>query len=996
MPPRRYPDAFRADLVEELHGQRVPDPYRWLEDTADPRTRTWVEQQDELYRTERAGWPDTGRWHARITDVSTLDRVVTPKIRGDRVFVARQRGGQERPAVFVREGDAERCLLDMEALDPSGRTTLEAWQPSAAGDRIAYQVSHDGTEDSLLYVLDVVTGQVVDGPIDRIRGKSIGWLPGGEMFYYVRCLPPGPDPADRRYHRRIWLHKVGSAPDTDVLVFGEGRGKAQFYSLAVSADGRWLTITATEGTDPANDVFLADLSTGSPDRPELRTVQRDRPARTRAHLPFGTEADGTMWLRTTQDAPYGRIVACSPEQPGEEHWRTVIAERPGAVLTDFAVLGGAGLSRPLGLAGWLNHSVAEITVHDLIDGTQLGVVELPGIGTIGDITVRPEGGHEAWFGYTDFGTPPQVMHYDARTGELDVWARDERHPAGYGVTARQVSFTSGDGTAVRMFVVSAAGRPDRPRPTILFGYGGFGAKVSAKFAPEALAWTQAGGVFAVACVRGGGDEGARWHRDGRGEHKQNSFDDFAAAADHLVAEGWTEPGLLGILGNSNGGLLVGGALTQHPERFAAVVCMHPLLDMVRYELSGLGPSWVPEYGSAQDPGQLRTLLSYSPYHRVRPGTAYPAVLFTAADGDTRVDPLHARKMCAALQHASTGDGPVLFWLERGVGHGSRAASRRAQLYTEALSFFGARLGLPAAEDGTPSRDRLRGLTDGAMHWIGENLAFFDPFSPSCPLPEDRKVKAVLELAVVCHRWAKLDTTSDVFDRADALLRTIWQRPEFLELVETHGGPWGDSQRLVYAALAPAGVRDDLRAEAAARVTAGDFLSPDGKTPLQRLETRYYAEKANVPHGIESYRELAERSLLVRPPAPPVTVGDAYTITHTAFYLSDYGHRPIELSGDDRTRAEEATRGMLTAAVGEEQWDLAGELVITLACLGGDPTATPEGRAGVECLARAQRADGAIPGRSAASNVSPTLPPDRFFRRAYHTTLVTALLSLIAG
>jgi prolyl oligopeptidase len=698
--PRRYPDAFRSALVEELHGQRVPDPYRWLEDAADPRTRTWVEQQDELYRAERAGWPDADRWHARITELSALDRVVTPKVRGDRVFVARQRGGQELPALFVREGDVERCLVDPNALDPSGRTTLEAWQPSVAGDRLAYQVSHDGTEDSLLYVLDVATGQVVDGPIDRIRGKSIGWLAGGELFYYVRCLPPGPDPADRRYHRRVWLHKVGSAVDTDVLVFGEGRSRAQFYSLAVSADGRWLTVTATEGTDPATEVFLADLAAGSPGRPELRAVRRDRPSRTWPHLPSGTEPGGTMWLRTNHDAPYGRVVGCSPARPDGEHWRTVIAERPGAVLTDFAVLGGAELARPLGLAAWTRHSVAEITVHDLVDGTRTGTVELPGVGTIGDITVRPEGGHEAWFAYTDFGTPPQVMHYDARTGELDVWARDDRRPAGYGVTSRQVSFTSRDGTEVRMFVVSATGRPERPRPTILFGYGGFGVKVAARFASEVLAWTGAGGVFAAAAVRGGGDEGARWHRDGRGDRKQNSVDDFAAAADYLVAEGWTEPGRLGIMGTSNGGLLVGAALTQHPERFAAAVCTSPLLDMVRYELSGLGPSWVPEYGSAGDPDQSRTLLSYSPYHHVRPGTAYPAVLFTAADGDTRVDPLHARKMCAAVQHASTGDGPVLFWLERGVGHGSRAASRRAQLYTEALSFFGAQLGLPAAGDGT--------------------------------------------------------------------------------------------------------------------------------------------------------------------------------------------------------------------------------------------------------------------------------------------------------
>lgn len=697
---RRYPDATREDIVEELSGQRVCDPYRWLEDATDARTLRWTAEQETLYQAERAGWPDAGRWHAEVAALSALDRVLTPKVRGERVFVLWQRGRQEFPVLFVRDGGVERALLDSNALDPSGRTTLDAWQPSLAGDRLAYQVSRDGTEDALLYVLDVATGLVIDGPIDRVRLTSVGWLPGGEMFYYVRCLPPGPDGSDRRYHRRVWLHKIGSDPDTDILVFGEGRGKTQFYSVAVTGGGRWLTITATDGTAPETDVYLADLSASPPGQPGLRLVQQGAPARTRPHIAPGTAPDGVMWLRTTQNAPCGRVVACCPAHPTADAWREVIAERPGSVLTDFAVLDGPQLARPVGLAAWRRHAVAEVTVHDLADGRQTGTVSLPGAGTIGSFSLRPEGGHDAWFSYTDFGTPPQVMHYDARTGLVSVWARGEGRPGGYGVTARQESFRSRDGTTVRMFVVSGTGRPDHPRPAILFGYGAFGRSLLAKFSVEALAWVRAGGVFAAACLRGGGDEGEQWHRSGRAEHKQNSFDDSAAAADYLVMAGWTEPGQLGIMGISNGGLVVGTALTQHPEKYAAAVCMSPLLDMVRYELSGLGPSWVPEYGSASDPAQLRTLLSYSPYHHVRRGTAYPAVLFTVSDGDTRVDPLHARKMCSALQYASSGTGPVLFWLERGVGHGARAASRRVELYAQCLAFLGAQLGLPAPGDGT--------------------------------------------------------------------------------------------------------------------------------------------------------------------------------------------------------------------------------------------------------------------------------------------------------
>lgn len=709
--PRRYPDAPREDHTEERHGLPVADPYRWLEDPADPRTVRWTGQQEDLYRAERAGRPDADRWCERVAAFGALDRVLTPKVRGSRVFVPRLRAGQEHPVLFVRDGDdiaddadgrtagIERPLLDPNAWDATGRTTLEAWQPSPAGDRLAYQVSRDGTEDTLLYVLDVATGRILDGPVDRIRGRTVGWLPDGERLYYIRCLPPeaGQPP---RYHRRVWLHKVGSAPDADAMVFGEGRGKAQFYSVSVTADGRWLTVTASEGTAPATEVFLADLGASAPDRPDLRPMRQPAQnaqaaqTRSRLHVANHTGPDDPVWLRTDHDAPRGRVVATTPARA--DAWRTVVPERPDAVLTDFVALTGPDPTRPVGLAAWLRHAVAELTVHDLRDGRQTGVVPLPGVGTIGDLSVRAEGGSEAWFAYTDFATPPQIMRYDARDDRLALWARGAAGAIGaVSTNARQVEFPSRDGTIVRMFVVAPTDRPDRPRPTILFGYGGFGTSVSSKYASEVMAWVQAGGVFAAACIRGGGEEGEAWHRAGRAALKQNSFDDFAAAADHLVQAGWTTPGQLGVMGISNGGLLIGAAVTQFPEKFAAAVCMAPLLDMARFELSGLGPSWVPEYGSAADPDQFRTLMSYSPYHRVQDGVDYPAVLFTAADGDTRVDPLHARKMCAALQHASAGTRPVLFLLERGVGHGSRGASRRAELYGEALAFLAAELGLDA-------------------------------------------------------------------------------------------------------------------------------------------------------------------------------------------------------------------------------------------------------------------------------------------------------------
>ncbi|HEY6481695.1 MAG TPA: prolyl oligopeptidase family serine peptidase, partial [Streptosporangiaceae bacterium] len=335
---------------------------------------------------------------------------------------------------------------------------------------------------------------------------------------------------------------------------------------------------------------------------------------------------------------------------------------------------------------------------DLATGEQSGVLTLPGLGTVGELSGRPEGGPEAWLSYTDYATPPVILHYDARSGASATWARSPgAAAAGPDTRAEQVTFESRDGTAVRMVIISgpAAGQRE-PRPAILYGYGGFNVSLTPAYSATALAWAEAGGVYAIAGLRGGSEEGEDWHRAGMREHKQNVFDDFAAAAGALIDGGWTTPGQLAVSGGSNGGLLVGAAVTQHPERYAAALCSAPLLDMVRYEQFGLGETWNDEYGTAADPVELTWLLGYSPYHHVRPGTRYPAVLFTVFDGDTRVDPLHARKMCAALQYATTAplaERPVLLRRERDVGHGARAVSRTVTLSAEQLTFVAVHTGL---------------------------------------------------------------------------------------------------------------------------------------------------------------------------------------------------------------------------------------------------------------------------------------------------------------
>ncbi len=706
--PPAYPPAPRLDLVDELHGHRVPDPYRWLEDPGSDRTAAWSAAQDALYAEQAASYPGVARTADRIRELLSAGVVGVPVWRGARRFSVRREGSQEH-AVLVLAGPAgpdgpadERVLLDPIALDPTGLTTLDSWQPSKEGDLLAYQLSAGGTEESVLRVMDVATGDDVDGPIDRARYSPVAFLPGGQAYYYVRRLDPAGLPADeQQYHRRVWLHRLGTDPDMDVEIFGAGQDPRSYYGVGVSRDGRWLTVTCATGTAPRNDCWIADLTASPLEHPALAPVATGLDARVDATV----GRDGRLYLATDLGAPRGRLAVTTPQDPGPDTWQDLLPEDPEAVLEDFAVLDGPELAAPLLLASWTRHAVSEISVHDLATGQRLpgdrGRVELPGLGSVGGLVERPEGGHEAWFGYTDHTTPQHVYRLDARTAEVTLYSRPPGVVEVPQVVTRQVAFPSADGTAVRMFVITRAdAEAGRPRPTILYGYGGFGVSLTPAYSAGILAWVEAGGAYAVANLRGGSEEGEQWHRDGMLGAKQNVFDDFRAAAQTLVRDGVTTAAQLCASGGSNGGLLVGAALTQRPDLFAAVVCSAPLLDMARYELFGLGATWNVEYGSAAVPEELGWLLSYSPYHRVVDGTAYPAVLFTVFEGDTRVDPLHARKLCAALQHATGSDRPVLLRLERDVGHGARALSRSVALSAETMA-FAARwtgLGLPS---GTP-------------------------------------------------------------------------------------------------------------------------------------------------------------------------------------------------------------------------------------------------------------------------------------------------------
>ncbi len=670
--------AAGGAVVEVLHGHRVEDPYRWLEDSGSDEVAEWSRRQDHLARQYLDGLPDRAELRRQLEAFGSPGFVGVPLVRGDRAFYLRRRPGEERMALAVREADgSEYALVDPNA-GAEGGFKIGSWQPSLDGGLLAYQSSRGGREESSLVVIDADSRELVDGPVDRVVSAAVAWLPDGTAYYYVRRLPPEAVPrGEEQFHHRVWRHTVGTRPEQDELVFGEGRGMTDYYTVALSRDGRWLIILVAPGTAVRNDLYVLNVEDG-----RVLPVVEGEDARSSAVI----DRRGRLFVLTTLQAPRGRLVTAPTERPGPEHWTELVGEGEpvlrGFTLTDDAIVLNAS-----------RHAVSEISVLSL-DGRPRQRVGLPGLGDCTGPTSRPQGGDDVWFGYRDFWTPSRVYRLRVGSEDLHLWAEQGAGRTVGDVTAEQVTCASRDGTPVRMFLLRRADLElDGRRPAVLVGYGGFGVGMQPSYDPVANVWVAAGGVYAVANVRGGNEEGRAWHDAGRRQHKQKSFDDFIAAAEWLCRNRVTSPEHLAISGISNGGLLVGAALTQRPELFSAAHCGAPLLDMVRYEQFGLGRLWTEEYGRAADPEELGWLLAYSPYHRVRPGTSYPAVLLTTFENDARVHPMHARKLCAVLQRASTSGRPVLLRHQAAAGHLFESMTSSLEIETDVLTFMAANTGL---------------------------------------------------------------------------------------------------------------------------------------------------------------------------------------------------------------------------------------------------------------------------------------------------------------
>jgi prolyl oligopeptidase len=692
--PGAPPKAQAMPIVDIYHGTKITDNYRWLEDGNSPETQKWV--ADEMAYTRALLDPLPGRdaIHKRLTDLLSIGSITAPVIAGKHYFYTRREGMQNQPVLYVRDAlnGPDRTLVDANQLATDGTIALDWFQPSDNGKYVAYGTSQSGSEMSTLHIIETKTGTILPDTIERTRAASIAWLHDNSGFYYTRYPKKGDVPAGQEmYNRNVFFHDLGTDPETDDLIFGQGRDPEDWPSVFLSNDGRWLLIHVSQGWTKS-ELFLMDTHGKNP--PSRLTTGKN--------FNYGAEVfDGKVYITTNEDAPRYRLFVTDAGNFDREAWKEIIPQSD-AVLQNVSVYGGKLLVQ------YEQNAASQLKLFDL-DGKKISDVSLPAIGTI-----FGHGGRwnrdEVFFGFHSFMVPPSIYRLDLKGARfvsgknsydlIDLWAKVDApsiDPSAYEVT--QEWFKSKDGTHVPMFIVHKKGLEKNGRnPTLLTAYGGFNISLTPSFSRTAYLWMEHGGVFAVANLRGGAEFGEDWHRAGMLDRKQNVFDDMIAAAEHLISEKYTDKSHLAIQGGSNGGLLMGAMMTQRPDLFRAVVCQVPLLDMLRYQNFQIAKLWIPEYGTADNAEQFKWLYAYSPYQHVKPGVEYPAILFMTGDFDTRVDPMHAKKMAALMQaeakNGSSKTRPILLRIESKAGHGAgKPVTKQIEEFTDVYSFLFSQLGV---------------------------------------------------------------------------------------------------------------------------------------------------------------------------------------------------------------------------------------------------------------------------------------------------------------
>jgi len=688
-PPSAPPKAEEKPVIDIFHGTKVLDNYRWLEDGKTPETQKWVEQEMAYTRGILERLPGRDSTNKRLTELLSIGSVSPPMLAGRHYFYTRREGMQNQPVLYVRDSldGPDRVLVDANKLSADGTIALDWYYPSETGKYVAYGTSPSGSEMSTLHIIETKTGRILPDSIERTRAASVAWRLDNSGFYYTRYPKKGDVPdGQEMYNRHVYYHELSNDPedhpeDSDPLIFGQGRDPEDWPGVSLSNDGRWLLITVQQGWTKS-ELFLMDTKAGTP--PTRITTGKN-------FLYNGEVYNDKIFITTNEDAPRYRVFVADAGNYDREAWKELIPQTD-AVLQGTAVWGGKLFAQ------YQQNASSQLKLFD-VDGKKLNDISLPAIGS-----VYGSGGRwdrdEIFFGFQSFTFAPSIYRYDLKAGDTSLWTKVDApsiDPAAYEV--KQEWFNSKDGTRVPMFVVHKKGvQKNGHNPTLLTAYGGFNLSLTPAFSRPAYLWMEHGGIYAVANLRGGAEFGEDWHRAGMLDKKQNVFDDMIAAAEHLIAEKYTDRNHLAIQGGSNGGLLMGAMITQRPDLFRAVICQVPLLDMLHYQDFQIAKLWIPEYGTAEKADDFKWLFAYSPYHHVKSGTEYPAILFMTADTDTRVDPMHAKKMAAEMQaearNGTSRTRPILLRIETKAGHGAgKPVTKQIEEFTDIYSFLFWQLGV---------------------------------------------------------------------------------------------------------------------------------------------------------------------------------------------------------------------------------------------------------------------------------------------------------------
>ncbi|TWI69188.1 prolyl oligopeptidase [Pseudoduganella lurida] len=683
--PLTYPVTQKVDQRDDYHGTRIADPYRWLEDANSADTKAWVDRQNTLTQGYLAQIPQRAAIRQRLTQLWNFERFSVPFQEGGRYFYTRNDGLQNQAVLYTMDTPdaAPRLLLDPNTLAADGTVALAGLAVSPNGKYLAYGTAASGSDWNEIRVRDIATGKDAADQIRWVKFSQTAWAHDGSGFYYSRYDEPteAAKLAGINYFQKLYFHQLGTAQDQDVLVYHRPDQKEWGFSAEVTDDGAWLVISSTQGTDPKNRIFIRDLKK----RTAPVTALLDR---FDASYAFIDNVGAVFYFVTDKDAARSRIVAIDVRTGKLSE---IVPEAP-------QTLTGANIVNGQLVAEYLQDAHSAVKVFDL-KGRPLHDVALPGLGTVDGFGGK-RGDASTFYSYTSFTTPSTIYRYDLKSGKSSVYRQPkvDFDPAAY--ETRQEFFTSKDGTRVPMFIVAKKGmKRDGSNPTYLYGYGGFNISLTPAFSVANLAWLEMGGVYVMANLRGGGEYGESWHQAGTRLHKQNVFDDFIGAAEWLVANKVTSPAKLAIGGGSNGGLLVGAAMTQRPDLFAAALPAVGVMDMLRFHKFTIGWAWTSDYGSADNADEFQALVRYSPLHNLKPGTCYPATMITTADHDDRVVPAHSFKFAATAQAAQGGPAPILIRIDTKAGHGAgKPTSKQIDEVTDRWGFLGRALNMaPPAE-----------------------------------------------------------------------------------------------------------------------------------------------------------------------------------------------------------------------------------------------------------------------------------------------------------